>query len=65
VPLLNAALKRAGNRDYTIVVLPKANHGLAEAATDSSPETRLNRRYAAGYMDGIINWLLKRVDVKK
>jgi uncharacterized protein len=64
VPLLDAALKRAGNRDYTIVVLPQANHGLVEAATDSSPETRLNRRYAAGYMDGVIDWLLKRVDVK-
>jgi uncharacterized protein len=65
VPLLDAALKRAGNKDYTIVVLPKATHGLAEAVTDSSPEARLNRRYAAGYMDGIIDWLLKRLDVKK
>jgi len=61
VPLLDAALKRAGNKDYTITVLPGATHGLAEAATDSSPEAGLHRRYAAGYLDGIGDWLGERV----
>ncbi len=65
VPLLEAALKRAGNKDGTIVVLPGATHGLAEAATDSTPEARLNRRYAAGYMDQIISWLQRNIDARK
>jgi pimeloyl-ACP methyl ester carboxylesterase/ketosteroid isomerase-like protein len=63
VPMLDAALKRAGNRDYTITVLPNANHGLAEVPVVRSSEPPRVRRYASGYMDGIANWLLKRVSL--
>ena len=64
VPLLDAALKRAGNKDYTISVLPKANHGLAEVSANSGTAPPPVRRYAAGYMDGIVNWLVKRFNSK-
>lgn len=60
-PLLEAALKRAGNKDYTIVVLPEGTHGLTEASTENTPEARLNRRFVAGYLDGIGDWLVKEV----
>ena len=64
VPLLEAALKRAGNKDYTVRVLPNANHGLAEVSAVSTEPPRV-RRYASGYLDGIVDWLLKRVNVNK
>ncbi|MDQ3821136.1 MAG: alpha/beta fold hydrolase [Acidobacteriota bacterium] len=63
MPMLDAALKRAGNKDYTITVLPNANHGLAEVSAPSSSEPPRVRRYASGYMDGIADWLLKRLSV--
>lgn len=65
VPMLNAALKRAGNKDYTISVLPNANHGLAEVPAASDSALPRVRRYAEGYMDGIAHWLLKHVSVGK
>jgi ketosteroid isomerase-like protein/pimeloyl-ACP methyl ester carboxylesterase len=63
VPILDAALKRAGNKDYTITILPNANHGLAEVPAVSSSEPPRVRKYVSGYMDGIADWLLKRVSV--
>jgi pimeloyl-ACP methyl ester carboxylesterase len=63
VPTLEAALKRAGNKDYTIRILPNANHGLAEVSAANSSEPPRVRRYASGYMDGIAGWLLKRLNV--
>ena len=64
-PIMERGLKKAGNRDYSIRILPKANHGLFEAHTGYTPEWPLLKRYVPGYMDGITDWLSKRVEVKK
>jgi len=63
--IMEGGLKKSGNKDYTIRILPKANHGLFEAETGYSTESPRLTRYVPGYMDGITQWLLKRVYVKK
>jgi dienelactone hydrolase len=65
VPMLNAALKRAGNKDFGITVLPNANHGLVEVSVLSRSEAPRELRFAAGYMDGVANWLQKHVSLPK
>lgn len=65
VPMLAAALKRAGNKDYTITVIPNANHGLAEVSPSTGSEPPGARRYASGYMDGIVDWLVTRLNVNR
>jgi pimeloyl-ACP methyl ester carboxylesterase len=63
--ILNQRLRKSGNRDYVVRILPKANHGLFEAQTGYSTEWPRLKKYVTGYMDGIADWLLKRVDAKK
>jgi uncharacterized protein len=63
--IIESGLKKSGNNDYVVRILPKANHGLFEAETGYSTESPRLTRYVPGYMDGIMQWLLKRVDVKR
>jgi len=63
--IIERGLKKGGNKDHSIRILPKANHGLFEAETGYGTEWPLLKRYVPGYMDGITDWLLKRVVVKK
>jgi uncharacterized protein len=58
------AFKKSGHRDYTIRILPKANHGLLEGETGFDSESPRLKRFVPGYMDGMANWLLKRVSVR-
>jgi pimeloyl-ACP methyl ester carboxylesterase len=51
--ILDAALKKAGNRHYTVKVYPKANHGLWRLEKDAL-SARLSYRF--GY-DLILEWL--------
>jgi uncharacterized protein len=62
--IMERGLKKAGNKDYTIRILPKANHGLLEAVTGDSAESPRLTKYVSGYMDGMVDWLLKHVDTK-
>ena len=57
----DAALKAAGNRDYTLVVLPKANHGMLEARIGSNAEIKSLRRFVPSYFTTIEDWLAKRL----
>jgi uncharacterized protein len=63
--IINRGLKKGGNRDYTISILPKANHGLFEAETGFSTESPRLKRYVRGYMDGMVDWMLKRVSHRR
>jgi uncharacterized protein len=63
--IMERGLNRGGNKDHSVRILSKANHGLFEAETGYSTEWPLLKRYVPGYMDGIIDWLLKHVDGKK
>jgi len=56
-----AALKAGGNRDYTLVVIPKANHDQFEAKTGSNAEVASLQRFAPAYFRTVQNWLTKRV----
>jgi pimeloyl-ACP methyl ester carboxylesterase len=56
-----AALKDAGNRDYTLVILPKANHAQWEARIGSNAEMKSLQRAVPAYFTTINDWLAKHV----
>jgi pimeloyl-ACP methyl ester carboxylesterase len=56
-----AALKAGGNRDYTLKVLPKANHYQWEANSGSNAEMASLKRFVPEYFSTIQNWLGKRL----
>jgi pimeloyl-ACP methyl ester carboxylesterase len=60
-PAWDAALKAAGNRDYTLVVIPKANHGMLEAKVGSNAEIKSLQRFVPRYFTTIEDWLAKRI----
>jgi len=57
------AFRASGNSDYTIRILPKANHGLLAGETGFASESARLKAYSPGYMDGMADWLLERVKV--
>lgn len=64
-PMKNA-LNKGGNRDFTQVLIPSANH-LFQTATTGSPEEygKLPKEFAPGFLDTMTNWILKHVTVVK
>ena len=56
-----AALKAGGNRDYTLRILPKANHAQWEAKVGSNAETKSLQRFVPAYFVIINDWLAKRI----
>ena len=67
VASLEAALKKAGNKNYTIKIFPKANHEFLEVENglgflDESPRLR---RYVPGFFDTIDKWTLHRITVRR
>jgi uncharacterized protein len=51
------ALKSSGNRDYTLVILPKADHLMLEAKTGSNQEMPSLHRFVPAYLTTIDQWL--------
>ena len=60
-PVWDTALKAAGNRDYTLVVIPKANHAMLEAKVGSNAEAASLQRFAPGYFTTIEDWFATHV----
>jgi len=56
-----AALRAGGNRDYTLVVLPKGNHEQFEARVGSNAEMPSLQRMVPAYFTTIQDWLAKRI----
>ena len=56
-----AALKAAGNSDYTLRILPKANHAQFEAKVGSNAEGPTLQRFVPAYFTTIEDWLAKRI----
>jgi pimeloyl-ACP methyl ester carboxylesterase len=52
-----AALTAGGNTDYTLVVLPKANHSQLEAKVGSNAEAASLQRFVPAYFSTIQDWL--------
>ncbi len=56
-----AALKAGGNTDYTLRVIPKANHIMLEAKVGSNAEMASLRRFVPAYFAIIQDWLARRI----
>jgi len=56
----DAALKAAGNRDYTLEILRKADRAQWEAVTGSIAETKSLRRFVPEYFSTVRAWLDRR-----
>ena len=56
-----AALKAGGNRDYTLRILPKANHLQLEAKVGNNAEMASLQRFVPAYFTTIEDWLAKRI----
>jgi pimeloyl-ACP methyl ester carboxylesterase len=56
-----AALKAGGHRDYTLSILPAANHGMLEAKVGNNAEMASLQRFVPSYFSTIEEWLARRV----
>ena len=56
-----SALRAAGNRDYTLRILPGANHLLLEAKDGSNSEMASLKRFVPDYALTVRDWLATRV----
>ena len=57
-----AALKAGGNPDYTLRILPKANHLQLEAKLGTNAEMASLRRFVPQYHKTIREWLARRIE---
>lgn len=55
------AMKEGGNSDYTLRILPKANHLMLEAKFGSNREMASLQRFVPAYFITIQEWLAKRI----
>ena len=63
---LDQYLRKAGNKDFTVITLPKANHyGMEAERGFLDGELSRLKRTVPGFLDGPLKWTLKHVDVKK
>ena len=66
VPILEGAFRKAGNKDFTVMVLPKAGHNFLETDRPYGAEEFVRKtRYVSGYWDTVATWLRKHVRVKQ
>ena len=56
-----AALKAGGHPDYTLVILPKADHAMLEAKIGSNAEMASLQRFVPAYLTAVHDWLAKRI----
>jgi pimeloyl-ACP methyl ester carboxylesterase len=65
VPIFESALRKAGNKDVTVIVLPKAGHNFLETSKPYGREEFVRKkRYAAGYWDTVAIWLRKHLSLR-
>jgi hypothetical protein len=56
-----AGLKAAGNKDYTLRILPRANHLQLEAKIGTNAETPSLQRFVPVYFTTVRDWLAGRI----
>ncbi len=56
-----AALHAGSHADYTLRILPKANHALLEAKVGNNAEMKSLRRFVPAYAEVVLDWLSKRI----
>jgi len=60
------ALTKAGNKDFTVNIMPKANHLFQESLTGSPTEyTNLKKEFLPGFLDAVSGWIVRRVTINK
>ena len=64
VPVFRAAFARAGNRDASIVVFPRANHRFEESSRRLVSDWVIGSRYLPEYYDTMAKWLDRRVPTR-
>ena len=65
VPILERALHKAGNRDFTMIVLPKAGHNFMQTDRPYGAEEFVRKKeYVPGYWDTVADWLRKQLNLK-
>ena len=56
--------KKSSNNDYTLKMIPKANHLFQSANTGSPSEyMSLEKKFVPGFLEFMSDWVLKRVDI--
>ena len=61
LPLIDKALKEAGNKDYTIIELPKLNHAFQTCVIGSWAEYEQNEEtIAPSALNIMTDWILER-----
>ena len=60
-PAWESGLKAAGNTDYTLLVVPRANHLMLEAKVGNNAEMPSLDRFVPSYSTTVRNWLAKHV----
>jgi pimeloyl-ACP methyl ester carboxylesterase len=56
-----SALAASGNQDYTVRILPRANHLMLEAKVGSNAEMPSLQRFVPAYYPTVRDWLVRRV----
>ena len=63
---MEKALRQGGNKDFTLKILPKANHLFLSAVTGSPSEyPTLKKEFVPGFLKTMTDWILKRVTVAR
>ena len=57
-----AALSAGRNPDYTLRMVPKANHAMLEARLGNNAEMKSLQRFVPAYSEIVLDWLSTRVD---
>lgn len=57
-----AALSAGRNPDYTLRIVPKANHAMLEARLGNNAEMKSLQRFVPAYSEIVLDWLSTRVD---
>jgi hypothetical protein len=55
---MRSALRLAGNRDVTVKLFPNADHDMIIAAANGSDGYLERSRYADGYLEYLIGWIV-------
>jgi pimeloyl-ACP methyl ester carboxylesterase len=62
-PLMEQALKAAGNHDYTIKIFPDGEHVLLATTSGARRDVPQWKAFVPGYFEAMLDWLRARVDV--
>lgn len=61
-PLMDLALKKAGNKNYSIKIFPDANHLFQKAKTGSPEEySTLEKSFVPEFLDTISDWIISNI----